>query len=162
MKDNCFFHKINFFLSPLPKAVRLLVVAVYTTIYSFIQPYRSRLANHFEIAVNLNFLLLLTISSTSFFTDDFFFFPSFADVTESTGGESYCGSVEGVAVVSWVLMPFYYLPVLVAVVTVAVLVALHVRCVCLEGGQISFVLSQTIISHNIKLHFFGNNFNEIG
>ena len=54
-------------------------------------------------------------------------------MTESSDGESYCGSVEGVAGVSWILMPFYYLPVLVAVVTVTALVALHVKYVYLEG-----------------------------
>ena len=105
----------------------MLIVAAYTTVYSYIQPYRSRLANHLELATNLNFLLLLIISATSFFTDDFFYFPSLTDVTESTDGAAHCGSVEGIAVVSWILMPFYYLPVLMALITTAVLASLYVR-----------------------------------
>ena len=110
------------------QAIRVLIVAAYTTVYSYIQPYRSRLANHLEVATNLNFLLLLLISATSFFTDDFFYFPSLTDVTESsTDGDTYCGSVGGIAVVSWILMPFYYLPVLVALITTAVLASLYVR-----------------------------------
>jgi hypothetical protein len=35
--------------------------------------------------------------------------------------------VGGIAVVSWILMPFYYLPVLVALITTAVLASLYVR-----------------------------------
>ena len=110
--------------------VRVLVVAVYTTVYSYIQPYRYRLANFLEIAVNLSFLLLLLISSTSFFRDDFFVFPSLSEVSAAAGGGgggSYCGSVRGIAVVSWILMPFYYLPVLVAGATASVLLALFIR-----------------------------------
>ena len=119
---------ILFLLYSLSKAVRVLIVAVYTTVYAYVLPYRSRLANYLEMVINLNFLLLLLISSTSFFSDDFFFFPSLTDiVTQSTDGEGYCGSVAGIAVVSWVLMPFYYLPVLVCLATAAVLATLYVR-----------------------------------
>ena len=129
------------------------------TIYSYIQPYKSRLANVFETAINLNFLLLLTISSTSFFTDDFFLFPSFANVTESTGKESYCTSVEGVAGISWILMPLFYLPVVVAVFTVTILVTHHVRFVYLEGIKYPlFSLKQ--LFHTTFNYFFPLNFNE--
>ena len=62
-----------------------------------------------ESAVNMNFLLLLILNSTAFFHDDYLTFPAPAEPYNSTT-DSCSGSVRGVATVSWVLMPFYYLP----------------------------------------------------
>ena len=89
--------------------VPTLVLAVYTTLYVYIQPYKSRLANVIESAVNMNFLLLLILNSTAFFHDDYLTFPAPAEPYNSTT-DSCSGSVRGVATVSWVLMPFYYIP----------------------------------------------------
>ena len=91
------------------QVVPTLVLAVYTTLYVYIQPYKSRLANVIESAVNMNFLLLLILNSTAFFHDDYLTFPAQAESYNSTT-DSCSGSVRGVATVSWVLMPFYYLP----------------------------------------------------
>ena len=100
-----------------------MVLAVYTAVYGYVQPYRHRLTNLLETAVNVNFLLLLTINATYFFDVDMFVFSH----SESSSSEE-CGSF-GVADVSWLLMSVYYLPVLGAAITAAVLVFRHVRCI---------------------------------
>ena len=103
----------------------MLVVAAYTTVYSYAQPYRSRLANYLETAINLNFLLLLLINATSFFTDEFFIFSSHD--TGAVKDSDHCSGLDGIAVVSWILMPFYYLPLLGVCVTATVLAILLIR-----------------------------------
>ena len=57
----------------------------------------------------MNFLLLLILNSIAFFHDDYLTFPAPAESYNSTT-DSCSGSVRGVATVSWVLMPFYYIP----------------------------------------------------
>ena len=108
------------------QVVRVFVVAIYTTVYSYTQPYQSRLANYVETAVNLNFLFLLLINATSFFNDDFFIFSTLTG-NSMGGGDSHCSSVSSIAVVSWILMPFYYLPILGGCIIAIVLTILFIR-----------------------------------
>ena len=51
---------------------------------SVLKPYRSRLANLLETAININFLFLLLINATSFFHDDFFTFSSLTESSSSS------------------------------------------------------------------------------
>ena len=108
------------------QVVRVFLVGIYTTVYSYTQPYRSRLANYVEIAVNLNFLFLLLINATSFFNDDFFIFSTLSGNSTAVV-DSHCSSVSGIAVVSWILMPFYYLPILGGFIIAVVLTILYIR-----------------------------------
>jgi hypothetical protein len=111
---------------PQNEVVRVFVIAVSATLYTYCQPYRSRLANFLETAVNLNFLFLLLINTTSFFHDDFFTFPSLT-LNSADSADCAAGSLSGIALVSWILMPLYYLPVLGACATAAVLLVLFIR-----------------------------------
>ena len=104
----------------------MFVIAVSATLYTYCQPYRSQLANFLETAVNLNFLFLLLINTTPFFRDDFFTFPSLT-VNSADSADCAAGSLSGIALVSWILMPLYYLPVLGASATAAVLLVLFIR-----------------------------------
>jgi hypothetical protein len=101
------------------EAVPVLLMAVYTTVYGYIQPYKCRLSNLIEAAVNLNFLVLLILNATTFFRDDYLTFPS----QSQSANDSCSDSVTGIATVSWVLMPLYYLP-LVAFCTILIVVLL--------------------------------------
>ena len=103
-----------FFLCAL-QGIILLVLAVYTTVHGYIQPYRVRLTNLLEIAVNVNFCMLLLIVTTPYFYDDLFIFPSHTEDTECSGIHN------SIAQVIWILMPVYYLPLLGASVTATVL-----------------------------------------
>ena len=51
---------------------------------SVLKPYRSRLANLLETAININFLFLMLINATLFFHDDFFTFSSLTESSSSS------------------------------------------------------------------------------
>lgn len=115
------------------QVVKVLVLALFTTVFGYIQPYRSQLANLLETAIHINFLFLLIINATSFFHNDLFIFSS-GSLTDGSS-ESCTGSLAGIAHVTWILMPVYYLPVIGACVTATVLAVLLIRyCSGAPGG----------------------------
>ena len=115
------FTERNGSLCIIQQVVGVMVVAVNVTVYGYIQPYKSLLANLLEIAVNINFLFLLLINSTSFFHDDMF---TFSDISSNITSSDCGSSIAGIAHVSWLLMPVYYLPILGLSITAAVF-AIH-------------------------------------
>ena len=98
----------------IPQGVRILFLAVYTTVHGYVQPYRSHLTNLLEIAVNVNFLLLLFINTTPYFYDKLLVFSS------HTHDDECAGIHKSVTQISWILIPVYYLPLLVACVPASV------------------------------------------
>lgn len=88
------------------QVVPLLLLTIYTAVYGYVQPYQSKLTNLIEAAVNINFLVLLILNATAFFRDDYLTFPNLSHSANDTCSDS----VHGIATVSWILMPFYYLP----------------------------------------------------
>ena len=106
------------FSSYILQGVCLLFLAVYTTAHGYVQPYRDLLTNLLEIAVNVNSVILLLMSTTPYFYDDLFIF---APYTENTGIHN------NIAQVSWILMPVYYLPLLGACITTIVVVIVTFR-----------------------------------
>lgn len=83
-----------------------MILTLYTAVYGYVQPYKSKLSNMTEAVVNINFLVLLIFNATAFFHDDYLTFPPLAQLTNDTCSDS----VHDIATVSWILMPFYYLP----------------------------------------------------
>lgn len=108
------------------QVVKVLVLAVYTTVSGYIQPYRSQLANFLETAVHINFLSLLILNATSYFHNDLFIFSS-GSLTDGSSSESCTGGLAGIAHVTWILMPVYYLPVIGVCVTATILAVLFIR-----------------------------------
>ena len=106
------------------QVVGVMIVAVNVTVYGYIQPYKSLLANLLEIAVNINFLFLLIINATSFFHEDMF---TFSDISSNITSSDCGSSIGSIAHVSWLLMPVYYLPILGLSITAAVLAIQCVR-----------------------------------
>ena len=110
----------------------MFLLAVYTTVYIYVQPYKSNVTNLVEAAVNVHFLLLLVLNATSFFRDDYLTFPTpmlSANVTGCSNGAS------GIATVSWILMPFYYLPLLCLFVAFLFLTFIFTRyTLCYSSG----------------------------
>jgi len=103
-----------------------LVLAIVITVYGFAQPYRSLIANILEMGVQVNFLLLLLIESTSSIRDSYLTFPALTQ--SNTEFDPKCvDSPTGIAPLTWILMPFYYLPLLVFVVAAGVYLALYIR-----------------------------------
>ena len=94
---------------------------MYTAVHGYVQPYRDLLTNLLEIAVNVNFLILLLINKTPYFYDDLFVFSPHTEDDECDGIHN------NIAQVSWIFMPVYYLPLIGACVTASLLAILYFR-----------------------------------
>ena len=95
-------------------------------VYGFAQPYKSLIANILEMGVQVNFLLLLLIEATSGIRDLYFTFPPL--LQSNTRFDPECvDSPIGIAPITWILMPFYYLPLLVFVVVACIHLAVYIR-----------------------------------
>lgn len=110
----------------------VLLVALYTTVYIYVQPYKSKLTNMIESGINLNFLVLLILNTTAYFREDYLIFP--APVQSVNSSNSCSDSVNGIATVSWILMPFFYLPLLVFCVTILIILLAYARRRCYTSG----------------------------
>ena len=98
----------------------ILVLAGILTLFGHAYPYKHRLTNISEVVILTNFIILLAIRQTPYVIDEYFQFPN-----EEEEGRCSDQTVKGVATISWILLPLYYLPVLVFAVVIAVRIALY-------------------------------------
>ena len=110
----------------LMKASPTLVLAIIITVYGFVQPYKSQTANFLEIGVQVNFLVLLLIEATSNIRELYFTFPPLLQ-SNMTSEPECVDSPRGIAPITWILMPLYYLPLLVLTVVACVYLVLYIR-----------------------------------
>ena len=92
-----------------------LVLAVIIGVYGFAQPYKDTMANLLEMFVQITFLVLLLLWTTPLIQENYFVFEPPADTRD--------GCVDGplgIATMTWILMPLYYLPVFVLLVMLAI------------------------------------------
>ena len=84
-------------------------------------PYKSKVANIFELVVQLNFLILLVLELTPFVREDLFVFSG------STSG-GVCNNIfSNVSYIVILLTPVYYMPLLVLCVMAAVCFILELK-----------------------------------
>ena len=130
---NHFLPRKNFHLnnrsSYVAQVPSLLVMCIVFCIYGLVQPYKSRVTNIIEMMVQVTFIILLTLESTSFLRDIYNVFPlpqvrvgNSANVTMDvcTDGRS------GVSVITSILLPFYYLPLLALIAVATVKLSIHI------------------------------------
>ena len=108
------------------KASPTLVLAIIITVYGFVQPYKSQTANILEMGVQVNFLVLLLIEATSNIRELYFTFPPLLQ-NNMTSEPDCVDSSTGIAPITWILMPLYYLPLLVLTVVACVYLVLYIR-----------------------------------
>ena len=124
------------------KASPTLVLAIIITVYGFVQPYKSQTANFLEIGVQVNFLVLLLIEATSNIRELYFTFPPL--LQSNVTSEPECvDSLTGIAPITWILMPFYYLPLLVLTVVACVYLVLYIRYTSVASLFSCFVSKQS-------------------
>lgn len=78
------------------------------------------------MGIQINFLLLLLIEATSDIHDAYFTFPPILQSNVTSQGECL-DSQTGIAAITWILMPLYYLPLLVFAVVAGVYLVLYIR-----------------------------------
>ena len=104
----------------------LLFLCVVVVLYGYIQPYRAHAVNIVEVIVEVNFFFLLLLVSSQLLEQ----FLAIPFPSEGSRSSSYCvGSDVGVATVTWILTPLYYLPLLVLAGLVTAYIILLIRFV---------------------------------
>lgn len=103
--------------------VPLFIVCIMLVIYGLILPYKSKLTNTLELGVQINFIILLALESTSFLKDTYNTFPIQPQMPASaqlntTAANSTCkDTFSRISDISKILLPVYYLPLLLFVIT---------------------------------------------
>ena len=95
-----------------------------------------------QAEVQVNFLVLLLIEATSNIHELYFTFPPL--LQSNVTSEPECvDSPTGIAPITWILMPFYYLPLLVLTVVACVYLALYMRYTSVASLFSCFVSKQS-------------------
>lgn len=105
----------------------MLVLVVSIITYSYILPYKSKAANAIEIIVQLNFLTLLVLEATPLFQDTLFVFPTPSKEESDRSGVECLDSPMSASHLTWLLLPFYYLPVLGLMAAAVIYGVLYLR-----------------------------------
>ena len=98
----------------------MLILVISIILYTYMLPYKSKVANALEIAVQLNFLTLLVLETAPLFQDTLFIFPAPSEQDLERGSQECLDSPKDASLLTWLLLPFYYLPVLGFIVTASV------------------------------------------
>ena len=104
----------------------LLVLCIILVVYGYIQPYKSLTANIVEIVIQMIFILLLALESTSFLRDAYNIFPP-SEVQTVNGTDVCKDDLSGVSLLTAILLPFYYLPLLLLIILATFKFILFVR-----------------------------------
>ena len=107
--------------------VPLFIMCIMLAIYGLIQPYKSKLTNVLELVVQINLIVLLALESTSFLKDTYNTVPRLPQkqasaqlnttVTAADDSSPCKDAPVGISDLSKILLPFYYLPLLLLIIT---------------------------------------------
>ena len=86
----------------------LLVLLVNLTVYGFAEPFKSRYVNMLEVFVQANFVVMLITWES--LKDTLSVIPSASSTVQEETNVTCTDGVSGVSILSWVLMPLYFLP----------------------------------------------------
>ena len=100
----------------------MLILVISLIVYGYVLPYKSKVANGVEIVTQLNFLMLLVLEATPLFRELLFIFPAptgkVGDNEMKSSGHECEASPVTTSSLSWLLLPFYYVPLVVLVAMV--------------------------------------------
>ena len=104
--------------------VPMFIMCIMLVIYGLVLPYKSKLTNILELGIQINFIVLLALDSTSFLKDTYNTFPTLPQVQASAQlnttavDSNNCKDIfSGISDISKILLPFYYLPLLLFIIT---------------------------------------------
>ena len=83
------------------------------SLYAYVLPYKDMFVNIIELFFQLNLLMFLLLRSTEKIVDKYLIFPkhNYYDDLDS----ARCSSDTGIAILTWILFPFAYLPLVVII-----------------------------------------------
>ena len=89
----------------------MLILMTSFTIYAYVLPYKDMFVNIIELLFQSSLLIFLMIRSNKNIRENFLRFPKYVDdmATES------CSSETGISYLTWILIPFAYLPLVVII-----------------------------------------------
>ena len=82
------------------------------TVYAYVMPYKEMLVNIVELFLQLSLLMFLLLRSTKSIVDNYLIFPDHEHSDDDLDG---CSSENGIAPLTWILLPFAYLPLVVII-----------------------------------------------
>lgn len=109
---------------PFLQVYGMLILVISIIVYTYVLPYKSKVANILEIVVQLNFLTLLVLETTPLFQETLFVFPATTEQDLERSSRECVDSPKNTSLLTWLLLPFYYLPVLGLILTASVYLAL--------------------------------------
>ena len=96
----------------------LIVLVLITAAYGYCKPFKDRFTSLLEVFLLSALSLLVVLSGNTYIVESLFRF------AESAGGstvEGACGDyLPGITKLSWLLFPFYYIPPIVATVSIVI------------------------------------------
>ena len=96
-------------------------------VYGYIQPFKHLAVNIIETVLSINTLVLLLLRNTGTIEENL---GTLGDQSNDDRGRVCRDSVEGVTGFVWLLVPVYYLPLVLFCTVGTVWIALRVRWVC--------------------------------
>ena len=87
-------------------------------VYAYVLPYKEMLVNIIELFFQLCFLVFLLLRSTWSIVGDYLVFPSHQAVASFEADD--CSNKTGMALLTWLLFPFAYLPIVVITIIFSV------------------------------------------
>ena len=81
------------------------------TLYAYMLPYKDLLVNVIELSFQLCFLIFLMLRSTRNIVTDYHLFPD-----PPNNITDVCSNETGIANLTWLLLPFAYLPLIVTAI----------------------------------------------
>ena len=106
-------------------------MCVMLAVYGMCQPYKSRATNIMEMVLQVNFIFLLTLQSSGYLRDVYNVFPA-PELNPSAINANVAPIFDGnitriISSLAKLLLPFYYLPLLLFIVTAIVYLVVYIR-----------------------------------
>ena len=96
----------------------MCILMVTFTVYAYVLPYKEMFVNIIELFFQLCLLIFLMLRSTRNIVDEYLIFPNH-EYSDNMEVEN-CSSETGTAYLTWTLLPFAYLPLVVIIVIFSV------------------------------------------
>ena len=96
----------------------LIVLVIITAAYGYCKPFKDRFSSLLEVFLLSTLSLLVVLSGNTYVVESLF---HFSDSAAGSTVQGACGDyLPSITKLSWLLFPLYYIPPIVAIVSIAV------------------------------------------